>query len=208
MSFDKVLAIPLRNGGLVKLLIGGVLNIIPIISFFSLGFIVDCYEKGSVNQQEMPDWSNWGYKFGRGFLAMVIGLIYMLIPVIIFYLIGFYSSPHLSGFAAGTLIFAVLIILIFGFCIPMAMCHYAVSKSFSAAFQIGYIFKLIGVSLGSYIGAYLLYFLAGIICLIISLIPFIGWLFVIFAGFYLACVAGFLFGAVYYQASQVVKDES
>lgn len=36
--------------------------------------------------------------------------------------------------------------------------------------------------------------------MVISMIPIIGWIFMLFIGFYLGCVAGFLFGSVYGRA--------
>lgn len=203
MTFDKVLSLPFRNGCIVKVLIGGVLQIIPIVSFFSLGYTVECYENGAYNREKMPEWTDWGKKFMNGLCIVAISLIYLLIPILLFgsSLGALFSPRHLGfGVGTGTLILSIVAFIIFSFAIPMAISNFAVKKNFGAAFEFGYIFKLIGSSIGNYIGAYLLYIVAMIACLIISMIPIIGWIFMLFVGFYLGCVAGFLFGSVYGRA--------
>jgi hypothetical protein len=202
MSFDKILALPFK--GVVKLIIGGILQFIPIINFFSLGYMVECYEKGAKNEQSMPEWSDWGRKFVSGFCMLVIGFVYLIIPIVLLGSMGVFkvvTNPryHVSY---GTIFFGLLLFLIFTIAVPMAISNYAVKKNFFAAFDLPYIFKLMGLSLGSYIGAYFLLFFAAVFTMLIIMIPIIGWLFAIFAGFYINCVAGFLFGSVYGKASQ------
>jgi ribosomal protein S27AE len=102
----------------------------------------------------------------------------------------------------GTIFFGIILFIVFSLVVPMAMSNYAAKRNFAAAFDLPHIFKLIGLAIGSYIGAYFLLFFAGILSGIIILIPILGWIFAIFAGFYLGCVGGFLFGSVYAKASQ------
>lgn len=203
MSFDKVLALPFKDNGIVKVLIGGVLQIIPIVSFFSVGYILECYENGALKRETMPEWEDWGSKFVNGLLMVVIALIYMIIPMMFFgSSIASLFSPYARGHAGGgILLIAAIVFIIFTFALPMAMANFAVKRNFGAAFEFGYIFKLIGSSLGSYIGAYLLCIVAAIIAGFIVLIPIIGWICALFIGFYLGCVGGFLFGSVYGDAS-------
>jgi hypothetical protein len=210
MSFDRVLTIPFQNGGIVKVIIGSVLGIIPIINFFSFGYILECFENGAKKREAMPEWTDWGAKFINGFLMCIIGFIYMLIPLLVINstgLTGNVPNPRYHmGF--GTILFTMFIFMIFTFILPMAVSHFAVIKNFGAAFQLGYILKLVGSSLGSYIGAYLLYFVAVIICILLNMIPIIGWILVFFTGFYLGCVSGFLFGSVYNKAIYAVSGSS
>ncbi|MHB1043812.1 MAG: DUF4013 domain-containing protein [Eubacteriales bacterium] len=204
MTFDKILAIPFKEGGIVKVLIGGILQIIPIVNFFSMGYIVECFANGADKREEMPEWTDWGQKFINGLLMVVIGFIYLLIPLIILSFTGFFGKFYRYHIGAGTFIFAVLLFIIFTFALPMAVSNFAVKNSFGAAFQFGRIVGLIGAAPGSYVGAYLLYFVAALICMVISIVPLIGWLFAIFAGFYLGCVSGFLFGSVYSKADEIL----
>jgi len=198
VSFDKVLTLPFKNGGIVKVLIGGVLMMIPIVNFFSTGYILECFEQGAKKKENMPEWEDWGNKFVNGLLIAIISFIYMLIPMIIFgssfYRLMAFPRYHMG---MGMSLIGMLVFLAFAFMLPMVTANFAYKRNFGAAFELGYIFQLIGKSLGSYIGAFLLYIVAGIICMIIAMIPFIGWLCIMFISFYLGCVGGFLFGSVY-----------
>jgi hypothetical protein len=207
MSFDKILVLPLVRGGLVKLITGGILEMIPVANIFAAGYILECYRNGAYQREAMPEWTGWGAKFVNGLMIIIIGFLYLIIPLLFLGLSGAPGNPYYAAYHMGAgafLVFALLFIL-FTFILPMAIAHFAVNRNFLSAFQLGYIFRLIGSSPGSYIGAYLLYFLASIICLVLVMIPLIGWLFALFAGFYLSCVAGFLFGAVYHKAAYLVS---
>lgn len=202
MTFDKILTLPFKE--IAKLLIGGILMFIPIVNLFSMGYFVECYEKGAKNEQSMPEWTDWGRKFVDGLIILVINIIYFLIPTLIFGSMGVFkaiTNPryHIS---TGTIFFGILLFIIFSIAVPMAIANFSVKRKFLAAFDLLHIFKLIGLSFGSYIGAYFLLFFAGMIVGFIMMVPIIGWLFAIFAGFYLGCVASFLFGSVYGKASQ------
>ncbi|MFX4261343.1 DUF4013 domain-containing protein [Pelotomaculum propionicicum] len=209
MTLDKLLALPFKNNGIVKLLIGGVLQLIPIVSLFSLGYILECCENGALRHEEMPEWTDWGNKFVSGFLVAVISFIYTIIPTLLFgaSLIRMFSNHgyHMGG---SSMFLAAIIFILFTFPLPMALANFAVEKNFGAAFEFGYIFQLISTSLGSYIGAFLLYIViliaVGIIGALISLIPVIGWICMIFVGFYIGCVCSFLFGSVYGEARRSI----
>lgn len=208
MSFDKVISLPFRNGGIVKLLIGGILEFIPIIFFFPIGYLMECYANGANNREEMPEWTDWGNKFTNGLQVAIIGFVYLFVPIIIFFVAGGFSAIFSSrrglNFGFGTFL-AFLSFIVFFFILQMAISNFAAKKSFGAAFDLGYIFKLIGASFGSYIGAYFLYLVAFVVTMLFSMIPIIGWIFGIFASFYLGCVAAFLFGSVYGKAVGMVN---
>ena len=55
-----------------KLLIGILLNIIPVINFFALGYLLEC---GRTPKKDLPEWKNFGDFFVEGFFAAVIALI-------------------------------------------------------------------------------------------------------------------------------------
>lgn len=207
MSFDKILALPFIRGGIVKLIIGGILELIPVVNLFAVGYILECYRGGAYQREAMPEWTDWGAKFVNGLMIIVISFLYLIIPLLFLGFSGALGSPYYAVYhmGAGTFTVFALLFILFTFILPMAIAHFAVKRNFLSAFQLGYIFRLIGSSLGSYIGAYLLYFLASIICFVLAMIPLIGWLFALFAGFYLSCVAGFLFGTVYHKAAYLVS---
>jgi len=78
-------------------LIGFVLSIIPIVNWIAKGYIVTNAGVGKkVDTKKLPDFKNWGDLFVKGFLAWLIGVIYM-VPAGIFMMIG-------AGAIIGTLI--------------------------------------------------------------------------------------------------------
>ncbi|MCL6557755.1 MAG: hypothetical protein K6U74_02935 [Firmicutes bacterium] len=79
-----------------------------------------------------------------------------------------------------------------------AACRLLPVESFD--FSRGRFNGLILNSFKNYLVAYFMFFIAVIIFAVVSMIPLIGWLISLFAGFYLSCVSGFLFGSVYYEA--------
>jgi hypothetical protein len=73
---------------LVKLLIGIVLSLIPIVHWFAKGFILESSGLGKTKiSSKMPEWKNWGNLFIKGLLSDIIMLIYM-IPAIIVFVVG------------------------------------------------------------------------------------------------------------------------
>jgi len=73
---------------LVKLLIGIVLSLIPIVHWFAKGFILESSGLGKTKRSsKMPEWKNWGNFFIKGLVSDIIMLIYM-IPAIIVFVVG------------------------------------------------------------------------------------------------------------------------
>ena len=46
-----------------KLLIGCLLNIIPITNLFSIGYTLECARSELKNKRELPAWEKWGDLF-------------------------------------------------------------------------------------------------------------------------------------------------
>ncbi len=58
-----------------KVLIGGILGIIPIISFIEYGYVLKVMKGGIETSPGMPKWEDWGNLFINGLIAFVISLI-------------------------------------------------------------------------------------------------------------------------------------
>jgi len=203
VNIERALRVPLAEGGLVKTIIGALLNLIPIVSFLSSGYLLELMGNAAKEKHEMPAWENWGAKFINGFLVLIIALIYMLIPLIIISACGgleAYCQGGGWGLLSGAFALATIVAMIIGFFIPMALAHFAYSGSFSAAFSLGTIFSYIGKVIGSYVLAYILIIALAIAMMIVSIIPILGFIICIFAGFYIGCVGSILFGDAYRQA--------
>lgn len=171
-----------------KLLIGIVLQIIPIVNTIALGYQLVAAKKAMNNDFELPEWQNWGDLFVKGLLSGIIALIYLIIPITIIGIsagavISAYITSITTGVAvdmgslimgAGAGIMVGLILTIFAsFLMPMAILKYMAEDSFGAAFRIGEIIrKSFSVP---YILSWLVSLVYGLVLLtILSYIPYVG----------------------------------
>ena len=148
---------------LKNLLIGTVLNLLPILNFFSLGYAIECSGIGKEKASKtLPEWTDWGELFVKGFFAFLITLIYGL-PAIILTMIFFgetiiqlvksgalYSFGQGivemqlvtsgTGFAAGMLVISLTSLFI-SYILPAAVLGYLKHNSFKEAFDFQTIFR-------------------------------------------------------------------
>lgn len=152
----------LRKSGLAALFIW-----IPIVSFFSLGYFLECAKTSSKNKRELPEWENYKEKFIKGFLYMIISLIYALPLIGVFSIlfikfvdtlfiknsiqvlttgdltrimpaiINLFLTPEIIGY----IIAALVLGFIAAYLVPMALILYTLNEKFSYAFNFREIFK-------------------------------------------------------------------
>ena len=134
----------------LRWLILTILTIIPIVNFIAQGIYLKVFRGEEIS------FENIGKSFVQGLLAVVISIIYMIIPTIIYY--------ALSGIGVVGSIIGIILMIIFAlFAIP-ALVLYARSEKFGAAFKFADIKALIG-QLG--FGKYLVAFLIAIVFLVV-----------------------------------------
>ena len=137
-----------------KLIIGCLLNIIPIVNFFAIGFVVDAAKMTLSKKKGLPEWDNWGDYFMKGLMVFLIGIIWM-IPVMILGAIGFGGmwTSMMSGAMGGSIpnvfslggfgiamVLAVLVGIIVGYLSPLGVFGYISSGNFADAFDFKKIF--------------------------------------------------------------------
>ncbi len=130
-----------------------ILCIIPIIGWLLFaGFIIRVFRGGDAKLGE------WVKMLVDGILAAIIGIIYMIIPIIVAFIFGGAAilttmnpmdpMASMNAVTAGVgivgIIVTVIVAIIFGFMATMALVRFAKEGSLGAAFQFGEIFKLIG----------------------------------------------------------------
>lgn len=209
MDYGKIIKFPMEDKNwLVKIIIGGILSIIPIVNFIAFGYEFKVM-KNSINKKpSMPEWKNFTDLFVKGLVVFVIALLYMIIPLIIFLgVAGFSSLSYIAGDFANpySIIIAILpalfiggiLLLIVGFILPMAIAMYAKSDNFGDAFKLSEILNRIKSIFGEYLISYIILIVLGFILMLIGLIPFIGWLLGLFGSFYLGVLALNMFGELY-----------
>ncbi len=209
---------------LKNLLIGIVLNLIPIINFLSLGYALECSGVGDNKPSaKLPPWRNWGDLFIKGLLAVIITLIYS-IPIIILSGVFFggkvietlktetfqgfggmqgYAGTQLLGIGAGLmaeLLILLVVALLISYIIPAAILSYLNKKSIGAAFNFSAIFKKTFNS--KYLVTWLVVLIIGIVLAWITMLFFdfgqtIYWIAASVFGFINYVITYTLFGEVF-----------
>jgi hypothetical protein len=190
-----------------KILIGGILLIIPIINFIIGGYYIKTLRGSIEGKPGLPEWDDWGDLFVKGLMVAIIGFIYSLIPLIVLFVSiggvitaaissGDFSAASISAIVGGSL-FSVVLMLIVCLVLPMALSIYAKEDSIGAAFRIGEILSRIKSVPGDYIITIIVLYALLFIVNLVAAIPIIGWVIIIFANFYIALVASKMFGEVY-----------
>uniref|UniRef100_A0A7C2E310 DUF4013 domain-containing protein n=1 Tax=Ammonifex degensii TaxID=42838 RepID=A0A7C2E310_9THEO len=205
MQIERAFRFPFEGNGLGLVLIGGLINLVPILNFLCLGYAVEVMERVNNGRYDMPSWNGWGRKFVKGLGYLAISLFYLLIPLVI--LLG--SCAGGSATRHNTLmpvfgslgLLGLLLLLAFGFLVPMSLARYAATGSLAEGFRVGTVIKHIGAVAGGYVAAYLLsvavYFGIGVVTIAI---PFLGSILSIFLAFYAYVVVAALFADVHRKA--------
>jgi len=194
-----------------KILIGGLLMLIPFVNFIAIGYYIKTMRGGIEGKSLLPEWDDWGNLFVKGLIVVIVTFIYMLIPLAVMFLsiggavISLITSGDVTiasiGAIIGGALISVFLIFIVWLVLPMALSIYANEDSIGAAFGIGEIISRIKSVIGEYIIALIVLYALMFIISFILVIPFIGQVIVIFANFYVALVAANMFGRIYVASS-------
>ncbi|XRP97470.1 DUF4013 domain-containing protein [Methanocaldococcus sp. 16A] len=191
MDISEGLKFPMKDKDWTKkVLIGGLLNIVPIVNFISFGYALETMKLITNKNQTLPEWDEFGSKFVKGLVGAVISMTYLIIPSIIMLALMFVNKTV-------GLIIGFILIIISGFIIPMALANYVAKDSFGAAFEFGEIISRIKSVIGEYIICYIVLIVLYLIVGVISMIPIIGWIIGAILGFYVQLVYAYYFGNLY-----------
>ena len=174
---------------IMKIVVGGILLFIPIVNFMALGYMVEALKRSADGMDvPLPEWDDFGGKFMKGLMLLVIGIVYT-IPIwlvacviwVLLFVAGAAESDTLMSLAGlvstcASCLYLVWIIVVW-ILGPAAWIRYAVTGEFMSAFQFGELFSFIKSNVANYIVAIILAGVAGFV-----------------AGFgTIACVVGVLF---------------
>jgi hypothetical protein len=200
-----------------KVLIGGLITLIPIVGpFFAFGYVLATM-KNVIAEQEvpLPEIGDFGGKLVEGLKVWVISLVYAL-PLILFSVCA--QSGNLAPVIAENmdqdmvevlttvslgvsaccgcllLLYAILMALL----LPFAWGKYIEAGQLGAAFRVGELFGMLKSNIGPAVIALLVSWLAGFVAMLVGTIACgIG---LIFTLFYAQLVMAFLYGSLYRQA--------
>ncbi|MBK5106664.1 MAG: DUF4013 domain-containing protein [Anaerolineales bacterium] len=234
MNIGKAFSFPFEDDEwLTKLLLGAVVSAVPILNFAWTGYTVDILKNVTDGYSKpMPDWSDFGDKFVKGFFIWLAGFIYSLPAILISCLPlglliipisseisteGFYQSDALFSAITGVgiifLCLFVLYLLAFSFYFPAVLINFAQKGTFGSCFEIGAIIKIVSKNTSKYLTAWLVSIVGsiviGIILMIISIVlsPIIciGWL---LSWVISALASVYLFAIYAHLFGQVVAEET
>lgn len=174
---------------IMKIVIGGILLFIPIVNFMVMGYMLEALKRSADGMDvPLPEWDDFGGKFMKGLMLIVIGLVYTipiwLVACVIWALMlvaGMAESDTLMSLAGlvstcASCLYIIWMIVVW-IIMPAAWIRYAVTGEFMSAFQFGELFSFISSNVANYIVAIILIGVAGFV-----------------AGFgVIACVVGLLF---------------
>lgn len=234
MDIGKAFTFPFEDDEwLTKLFLGAIVSAVPILNFAWGGYTVDILKNViDGNPRPMPDWSDFGDKFVKGFFIWAAGFIYSLPAIIIACLplslliipisseisTESVTSPDAwaSAFTGIGIIFLcllVLYLLVFSFYFPAVYIHFAQKGTFGSCFEIGEIIKIVSKNTSKYITAWLVAILGGIVVgiivmiasIVLSPIICIGWL----LSWIISALASVYVFAIYsHLFGQVVAEET
>ena len=199
-----------------KLLIGGILSLIPIVNLVVLGYMLKTLKNVADGvEQPLPDWSDFADFFVKGLMSF-LGAVVWALPIIavvgMFAVLGLvaeydptygYEGPFrlcVWGLNCLSSLYGLFLVVV----LPAAFAGYAISDEFGAFFRFGEIFGFIKSNLGNYVMAILLAAVAEFVAGFGVNLCFIG---LIFTQFWATLVSAHLFGQVYAVGTQP-KPES
>jgi hypothetical protein len=202
---------------IMKVLIGGIVGIIPIVNFAALGFMVTTLKNVADSQpQPLPEWGNFGEHFMKGLYVFVGALVYIA-PILLLYCcmmvipIALGGAGSAAGRDAGSTLAGVgsilsmclgclmfLLVLVVAVMFPAALTRYAMSSQLSTFWDFRGNFDLISKNLGNYIMAILIVWVAGFLASFGMILCIIG---VFFTSFWSQLVSAHVY-AQFWRASQ------
>jgi hypothetical protein len=185
-----------------KILIGGVVSLIPIVNFAAIGYMIQTLRNVRDGQPlPLPEWDQFGQYFIDGLWIFLIFLVWSIPIILVACLQGVGTAilaeaneDAASALSIISVCFSCLIAL-WAFVIaavsPAILVHYAKAGEFMAGFQFSEILDIIRTNIGNYIIVILLVWVAGLIASLGVILCVVG---VIFTQFWSYLVGGHLMG--------------
>lgn len=202
MDYGKAFSVIFEDKQWVsKVLIGGLLFMASIVIFpifFVNGYMIEYTQRVMKGDMSLPEWSDWGEKFRKGFLVFVTLTIYAL-PAFLFIglsitftlLIALLGSAGDSSGQVLAPIAAIIIILgyvlyfayllFLYFLIPVVIVRFAQTESVRECLKVKEIFTIAKTHLADVFMLVLFLFVAGVLVNVGTIACFVG---AFFTGFY------------------------
>lgn len=185
MQIGKAFSFPFEDKAwFTKLLLGGIISIVPILSFAWVGYMVQIAKNVIDGKAEvLPDWGDdFGRKFIDGLIVTVAYLIYALPALLVIcvmsglYLVpvmvssGEGSEDLLTGLLATSSVVSICLIclvaiyaLVLTILYPGILAHFAEKRTFASCFELGQVYRTVSAHGSSY-------FMVVLMVIVISLV--------------------------------------
>jgi len=205
-SLESIATYPTnRDNWITTVLIGGVLLLlgfllVPLV--FVYGYVVRVIKDTSEGDSEPPAFGDWGELFVDGLKAWLIGLVYLLVPLVVgIVTIGAaltdIATDGNAGVEIGSLVAGIflssVLALVFGYIGTAGIVNFARENRVGAAFDFGVLCEI--VFHRDYAVAWLMSILVFIVSGFVGAIPVIGWFLGPFVSFYAMMIAGNLWAS-------------
>ncbi len=206
MDYNRIFTYIFKDEGWIKkVLIGGLLTLIPVVGFFfPLGYFLKHYRNmRDGNDVPLPEWNDFGDIFMVGLKQFVVNLIYSL-PVFVIGLFSFVVSflmmngskdgrnaAPILGIIGLLYFFVFLYYLIFTFIMPAVIMKFTRNFSISEALKVGEVLSLIKSNIKDFLILFLISIVAEIIASVGMILCMVGVVFTSFIalGIYFRAVA-------------------
>lgn len=209
-----------RDDWVKTVLIGGVLMLVGFLLiplFVVYGYIVRAIRTSIDGETEPPVFEEWERLLVDGLKAWVIGLVYMIIPVVVGVLtIGTSMAALVTGGRVGAtaglagmlggLVLTGVLALLFGYVAVAGLVNFAHERRFGAAFEFGTLRNVIFSSdfLIAWAVSIAVFFVAGIL----ASVPAVGFILGPIATFYAAVVAARLWAGGFVDAVEMTETSA
>lgn len=171
-----------------KVLVGGVLWLIPVVNLVCLGFLAEVMRRTARGNPGLPEWQDWADMLWDGLFVLLITLCYLGPPVAVSVVVR--DLPL-------AFIMTILMTLAVALLVPMAVVRYVVTDRLTAALSLREVLRDIRAASPVYsvgcIMALGLYVVVGLF----GLVPYVGVFIWAIGGFYASIVLAVLFGEIY-----------
>lgn len=168
MDLQRGLRYPTSDGNwIVKILIGSLLSLFPIVSLAASGYMYDAIRNVAAGHDTpLPEWDNFGDKMLRGLIGAVISVVWLLPLLALACPLGIITSVSEANSRNGTLsagatiailCLSVLVLVVSLVVLPLALvaqARYAVTNDWKAALP-GPVFQQVRNNMGAWITLFL-----------------------------------------------------